>query len=138
LGLAQGAIATPAVQSGAGTLSLSPPTLLSARIAGTNFISTQSGTLSLDGAIAGTGTITVGAVDHTAIGETLTATWSAPATVDARSGVVNIHFEGKDNGTFRGTFTADGSAGLEGFHGQGRFSGSDATGQGSYTLSYVN
>lgn len=135
---ASGAFASPAVQLGSGTLNLSPPSaLLSLRVAGTNTLVTESGSLSFVGAILGAGSITVMAVDHAAVGETFTARWSAPATVDGRSGTLTLHFVGKDNGAFSGSFTADGSDGLDGLHGHGQFSGSDATGQGSYTLKYV-
>ena len=122
------------VSAGGGPLALGPPTILSARQAGPNFVSIQQGVLALDGTISGSGTITVAAVAHPAGFETLTATWTCACTVAGVTDTVVGHFEGTDNGTFSGTFTVEGEGALDGFHGNGTFTGADATGLGSYTL----
>ena len=124
------------VTAGGGPLALGPPTILNARLAGPNFVSVQQGTLAFDGTISGSGTITVAAVAHPEGFETLTADWTCTCTVGGITDTVVAHFEGTDNGTFSGTFTVQGEGALDGFHGQGTFSGADATGLGGYTLNF--
>ncbi len=133
------ALAASAVTHGSGTFTLSPPTLLAPpTFAGANVIAVEAGTLSFSGAIQAGGTLVVRGVDHQAIGETFTGTWSAPAVVDGRSGVLDLRFEGTDNGVFSGSVTAQGTGGLQGLRGQGVFSGQDVAGGGGYTLDYVD
>jgi hypothetical protein len=133
------ALAASAVTHGSGTFTLSPPTLLAPpTFAGTNVIAVEAGTLSFAGAIDASGTLVVRGVDHQAIGETFTGTWSAPAAVDGRTGVLDLRFEGTDNGVFSGTVTAQGTGGLQGLHGHGVFSGQDVAGGGVYSLDYVD
>lgn len=128
----------PATHSGGGTLSLGPPTLIWERTVGNHTITLEDGSLSFQGTILGAGTITVLAVVHPTTGETFVAKWSAPATIDGRSGALTIRAEGTDNGTFSSRFVADGSGGLARFHGEGQLTGQDATGQGTYTVTYVD
>jgi hypothetical protein len=139
LALGSPALASRGVHSGGGKLHLSKPSkvLLVLPLAGGNVLVVESGTLDfLTGTIVGTGPITVAAVVNPATGETLIANWSAPATVNGQQGTLTFLFEGKDNGTFRGSFTVNGSAGLKGFHGHGKFRGRDTPGNGTYTLRY--
>jgi hypothetical protein len=127
-----GAAGALADQTAGGALQLGPPTVLAARPAGPNTVSDQQGTLSMSGTLTGSGTIDVRAVEHADGTENLTATWTCACTIGGRSATLEARFEGKDaDGTFSGSFTISGSGGM---HGHGTFTGSDATGAGSYTL----
>ena len=135
------AAASPAmastVASGGGTLQLGPPSLIWEHAFGSELLTYEGGSLAFTGTIAGTGTIDVLAVVSTTGSETFVSNWSAPATVDGKTGLLNISFDGTDNGTYSGTLFAYGTGKLAGVVGNGRFSGLDATGAGTYTLTYV-
>jgi len=120
----------------AGTVQLGPPTVLSETMTGKVVVSEQVGSLTFTGTITGTGMLNVLARLSPAGKETFSAQWSAPVTVDGISGTLDLAVHGRDNGTFSGTFVARGSGGLAGLVGQGRFSGQDATGAGTYTFHY--
>jgi hypothetical protein len=124
--------------SGGGTLQLGPPTLIWEQALGSKLVTYEDGSLGFTGTIAGTGTIYVLALVSSTGAETFVAHWSALATVDGRSGVLNITLDGTDNGTYSGTLVAHGTGQLAGVVGEGRFTGQDATGAGTYTLSYVD
>jgi hypothetical protein len=140
--LITGAAVTPAIASsvfsGGGTLQLGPPTLIWEKGSGSRHITYEDGSLVFTGTIAGAGTIDVLAVVSPTGTEKLVAHWSALATVDGRSGLLNITFVGTDNGTFSGTLFAHGTGDLAGVTGEGSFTGQDATGAGTYTLRYVD
>lgn len=125
------------VSSGGGTLELGPPTPIWEHAIGSELLTYEDGSLGFGGTIAGSGTIYVLAVVSANGTETFVAHWSAVATVDGQSGVVNISLDGTDNGTYSGGMVAYGTGKLAGFVGEGRFTGQDATGAGTYTLSYV-
>jgi hypothetical protein len=127
-----------ASSSGGGTLQLGPPTLIWEQALGDKLLTYEDGSLGFAGTIAGTGTITVLAVVSSTGAETFVAQWSAPATIDGQSGSLNISLDGTDNGTYSGTLVASGTGGLAGFVGEGRFTGQDATGAGTYTLTYLD
>jgi hypothetical protein len=126
------------VSSGGGTLQLGPPTLIWEQGLGSDLLTYEDGTLGFAGTIAGTGTIDVLAVVSPTGSETFVAKWSALATVDGRSGLLNISLDGTDNGTYSGTLSAHGTGMLAGVVGEGRFTGQDASGGGTYTLTYVD
>jgi Protein of unknown function (DUF3224) len=126
------------VSSGGGTLQLGPPTLIWEEAVGSKLVTYEDGSLGFTGTIAGTGTIYVLAVVSSTGAETFVAHWSAVATVDGRSGLLNITLDGTDNGTYSGTLVAHGTGQLAGVVGKGQFTGQDATGAGTYTLSYVD
>jgi hypothetical protein len=126
------------VPSGGGTLQLGPPTLIWENALGSDLVTYEDGSLGFAGTIAGTGTIDVLAVVSSTGAETFVAHWSAAATVDGRSGLLNISLDGTDNGTYSGTLVAYGTGRLAGFVGEGRFTGQDATGAGTYALTYVD
>jgi hypothetical protein len=136
------ATASPAlasgVSSGGGTLQLGPPTLIWEHSFGGNLVTYEDGSLGFTGTIAGTGTIDVLALVGSTGSERFVAHWSALATVDGRSGLLNISFDGTDNGTYGGTLVAYGTGQLSGVIGEGSFTGQDATGAGTYTLRYVD
>jgi Protein of unknown function (DUF3224) len=136
------ATASPAIastpQTGGGTLQLGPPTLIWEHALGNDLLTYEDGSLGFTGTIAGTGTIDVLAVVSPAGSETFVAQWSALATVDGKTGLLNISFDGTDNGTYSGTLIAYGTGALAGVVGEGSFTGQDATGAGTYTLSYVD
>jgi hypothetical protein len=134
---APGALAS-GLQSGGGSVQLGPPTLIWSTTFGNTTITDEDGFLGFAGTFAGTGTVNVLAVVHPTGGENFVGKWSAPATVNGRSGPVTVRLFGTDNGTFSGTLVAIGSKGLAGFVAEGQFSGQDATGEGTYTISYVN
>jgi hypothetical protein len=144
LAVAVSAVATvpPAMastrSSGGGTLQLGPPTLIWEQALGSELVTYEDGSLGFSGTITGTGTIDVLAVVNSTGTETFVARWSALATVDGRSGLLNISLDGTDNGTYSGTLVAYGTGDLTGIVGEGRFTGRDATGAGTYTLSYVD
>jgi len=144
LAVAVSAVATvpPAMastrSSGGGTLQLGPPTLIWEQALGSELLTYEDGSLGFAGTITGTGTIDVLAVVSSTGTETFIAHWSALATVDGRSGLLNISLDGTDNGTYSGTLVAYGTGDLTGIVGEGRFTGQDATGAGTYTLSYVD
>ena len=125
------------VASGGGTLQLGPPSPIWEHAFGSELLTYEDGSLAFTGTVAGTGTIDVLAVVSTTGSETFVAHWSAPATIDGKTGLLNISFDGTDNGTYSGTLFAYGTGKLTGFVGNGRFSGQDATGAGTYTLTYV-
>jgi Protein of unknown function (DUF3224) len=127
---------TPA--SGGGTLQLGPPTLIWQTTFGGKLITYEDGSLAFGGTIAGTGSIYVLADVSSNGSETFVAQWSAPATVDGRTGLLNISFDGTDNGTFSGTLVAYGTGALAGVVGEGSYTGQDATGAGTYTFTYVH
>jgi hypothetical protein len=136
-------LAVPAAEAhqplgGSGTLHLFPPSaLLFSEPLGQDTLATESGTLAFTGGtIVGSGTITVTAV-VSATGEKLVATWSAPATVSGRSGTLRFLFAGTDNGQYNVSFLLYGSGGLAGLTGSGTASGQDASGLGTYTLTYT-
>jgi hypothetical protein len=135
-------VASPAVaatvSSGAGTLALGPPTLIWAKALGSDLITYEDGSLGFAGTIAGSGTIDVLALVSPSGSETFVARWSAIASIDGRSGLLNVSLYGTDNGTYSGTLSAYGTGGLTGVIGEGRFTGQDATGAGTYTLRYVD
>jgi len=126
------------VSSGGGTLQLGPPTLIWEQALGSRLITYEDGSLGFAGTIAGTGTIDVLAVVSSTGAETFVAHWSALATVEGRSGLLHITLDGTDNGTYSGSLVAYGTGELAGVVGEGRFTGQDATGAGTYTLSYVD
>jgi len=126
------------VSSGGGTLQLGPPTLIWEHALGRDLVTYEDGSLGFAGTLAGTGTIDVLALVSSTGSETFVAHWSALATVDGRSGLLNITLDGTDDGTYSGTLVAYGTGSLAGVVGQGRFTGQDATGAGTYTLSYVD
>jgi len=147
IGVLSGALITAAsvssaiassLSSGGGTLQLGPPTLIWEKGSGSRLITYEDGSLVFTGTIAGAGTIDVLAVVSPTGAEKLVAHWSAIATVDGRTGVLNITFDGVDNGTFSGTLFAHGMGGLAGVTAEGSFTGQDATGAGTYTLRYVD
>jgi hypothetical protein len=125
------------VASGGGTLQLGPPSLIWEHALGSELLTYEGGSLAFTGTVAGTGTIDVLAVVSTTGSETFVAHWSAPATVDGKTGLLNISFDGTDNGTYSGTLFAYGTGQLTGVVGSGHFSGLDATGAGTYTFTYV-
>jgi uncharacterized protein DUF3224 len=135
------ATASPAVASGVvsggGTLQLGPPTLIWETTLGSQLITYEDGSLAFAGSIAGTGTIYVLASVNSTGSETFVAHWSAPATVDGRTGLLNISLDGTDNGTFSGNLVAYGAGELAGVVGEGSYTGEDATGAGTYTFNYV-
>jgi hypothetical protein len=124
--------------SGGGTLQLGPPTLIWEQALGSSLLTYEDGSLGFAATIAGTGTIDVLAVVSPTGAETFVAQWSALATVDGRSGLLKMSLDGTDNGTYSGTLVAYGTGSLAGFVGEGRFTGQDATGAGTYTLTYVD
>jgi hypothetical protein len=126
------------VSSGGGTLQLGPPTLIWEHELGSDLVTYEDGSLGFAGTLAGTGTIDVLAVVSSTGSETFVAQWSALATVDGRSGLLNMSLDGTDDGTYSGTLVAYGTGSLAGVVGEGRFTGQDATGAGTYTLSYVD
>jgi hypothetical protein len=132
------ALASKPGGSGGGTVQLGPPTLISETMTGKVVIEEQQGSLTFTGTIVGTGTLDVIARISPAGKETLKAEWTAPVTVDGTSGVLDLTpVRGRDDGImFSGTFVARGSGGLAGLVGQGKFSGQDATGAGTYTFHY--
>jgi type II secretory pathway pseudopilin PulG len=134
---APGALAS-GFQSGGGSVQLGPPTLIWSKTVGNTTITDEDGFLGFTGTIAGTGTITVLAVVHPIGGENFVGNWSAPASVNGRTGTVTVRFLGTDNGTFSGTLLATGSKGLAGFFAEGQFSGDDATGLGTYTINCID
>ncbi len=119
---------------------LAPPSaLLFSKQIGQDLIATESGTLQFTGGtLQGTGTVTVTAFIQPNEPETYVANWSSTsATVNGRTGTVTMYFDGTDNGHYGGNFVAIGSGGLTGFSGEGSYSGTDSTGLGTYTLTYV-
>jgi hypothetical protein len=126
------------VSSGSGTLQLGPPTLIWEQVLGSKLVTYEDGSLGFTGTIAGTGTIDVLALVSSTGAETFVAHWSTLATVDGRTGLLNITLDGTDNGTYSGTLVAYGTGQLAGVVGEGRFTGQDATGAGTYTLSYTD
>jgi hypothetical protein len=126
------------LSSGGGTLQLGPPTLIWEKALGSKLLTYEDGSLGFAGTIAGTGTIDVLAVVSPAGSETFVAQWSAVATVDGRTGLLNISLNGTDNGTYSGNLVAYGTGNLAGVVGEGHFTGQDATGAGTYTLRYVS
>jgi Protein of unknown function (DUF3224) len=130
------AMASP-LASGGGTLELGPPTLIWEKTVGNQLLTDEDGSLSFAGTVAGTGTIDVLALVSPAGTETFIAQWSAVATVDGRTGLLNMTLNGTDNGTYSGNLIAYGSGNLAGVVGEGHFIGQDATGAGTYTLRYV-
>jgi hypothetical protein len=132
------AMAAPGASSGGGTLQLGPPTLIWEKALGTKLVTYEDGSLGFTGTIAGTGTIDVLALVSSTGAETFVAHWSALVTVDGRSGLLNITLDGTDNGTYSGTLVAHGAGRLAGVVGAGHFTGQDATGAGTYTLTYVD
>lgn len=129
-------------RSGGGSVQLGPPTTLWEKTFGSTTVNDQEGFLGFAGTIAGTiagnGTINVLTIIGPIGPEHNIGLWSAPATVNGQSGTVTVRLLGTDDGTtFSGTLFATGSHGLGGFFGEGRFSGMDMTGSGSYTLDYV-
>jgi hypothetical protein len=121
----------------AGTVQLGPPTVISETMTGKVVVSEQVGSLTFTGTITGTGTLEVLSRLSPAGKETFSGGWTAPVTLaDGRSGTLSLAVHGRDNGTFSGTFVARGSDGLDGLVGQGKFSGQDATGAGTYTFHY--
>jgi hypothetical protein len=126
------------LSSGGGTLQLGPPTLIWEKTVGNHLLTDEDGSLSFAGTIAATGTIDVLALVSPAGTETFVAQWSAVATVDGRSGLLNMTLNGTDNGTYSGNLIAYGTGNLAGVVGEGHFSGQDATGAGTYTLRYVH
>jgi hypothetical protein len=126
------------VQTGGGTLELGPPTLIWEHALGNQLITDEYGSLSFAGTIAGAGTITVLADVSPAGTETFVAQWSAVATVDGRTGTLDMSLDGTDNGTFSGDLFAYGTGKLAGVIGTGHYSGQDATGAGTYTLKYTD
>jgi hypothetical protein len=131
------AIASP-LTSGGGTLQLGPPALIWEKALGNKLVTYEDGSLGFAGSIAGTGTIYVLALVSPAGSETFVAHWSALATVNGRSGVLNMTLDGTDNGTYSGNLVAHGTGHLAGVVGEGSFIGQDATGAGTYTLRYVD
>lgn len=125
-------------EAGGGTVQLGPPTLIWEKTVGKGLITAEEGSLTFAGTVAGAGTIDVLAHVSPAGTETFVAHWTAPATVDGTSGVLElVAVDGRDDGTtYSGTILAHGAGGLAGLVGQGRFSGQDATGAGTYTFSY--
>lgn len=125
-------------EAGGGTVQLGPPTLISEKTLGKDLITAEEGSLTFAGTIAGAGTLDVLAHVSPAGTETFVAHWTAPATVDGTSGVLElVAVDGRDDGTtYSGTILARGAGGLAGLVGHGRFSGQDATGAGTYTFSY--
>lgn len=122
---------------GGGTVQLGPPTVVSERMTGKVLVTEQVGSLTFAGTITGTGTLDVLARLSPAGKETFSGQWSAPVTLqDGRSGTLTLAVNGRDNGTFSGTFVARGSGELANLVGQGKFSGQDATGAGTYTFHY--
>jgi hypothetical protein len=126
------------VSSGGGTLQLGPPTLIWEQALGSKLVTYEDGSLGFTGTIAGTGTIDVLALVSPTGSETFVAHWSALATVDGKTGLLNVTLDGTDNGTYSGSLVAYGTGQLAGVVGEGRFTGQDATGAGTYTLSYVD
>jgi hypothetical protein len=126
------------LRSGGGTLQLGPPTLIWEQALGSKLVTYEDGSLGFTGTIAGTGTIDVLALVSSTGAETFVAHWSALATVDGRTGLLNITLDGTDNGTYSGALVAYGTGQLAGVVGEGRFTGKDATGAGTYTLSYTD
>ncbi|HEX3803471.1 MAG TPA: DUF3224 domain-containing protein [Solirubrobacteraceae bacterium] len=124
--------------TGGGTLELGPPTLIWEHSLGSSLITDEYGSLSFAGTIAGAGTINVLALVSPAGTEKFVAQWSAVATVDGRTGVLDMSLDGTDNGTYSGNLVAYGTGQLAGIVGQGQFTGQDATGAGTYTLKYVD
>jgi hypothetical protein len=123
--------------SGGGTIQLGPPTLIWEKAVGSQLLTDEDGSLSFAGTVAGTGTIDVLALVSPAGSETFVAHWSAVATIDGRTGLLNMTLNGTDNGTYSGNLVAYGTGNLAGVVGEGRFSGQDATGAGTYTFRYV-
>jgi hypothetical protein len=123
--------------SGGGTLELGPPTLIWEKTVGNQLVTDEYGSLSFAGTISATGTITVLALVSPAGTETFIAQWSAVATVDGRTGLLNMTLDGTDNGTYSGSLIAYGTGNLAGVVGEGHFTGQDATGAGTYTLRYL-
>jgi hypothetical protein len=119
-----------------GTVQLGPPTLVSETMVGKVLIREEVGSLTFTGTIVGTGSLDVLAHVSPIGKETFSADWTAPVTVDGISGTLSLAVHGRDNGTFSGTFVARGTGGLAGLVGQGKFSGEDATGAGTYTFHY--
>jgi len=125
-------------QSGGGSVQLGPPTTLWEKTFGSTTVNDQEGFLGFAGTIAGNGTINVLTIIGPTGPEHNIGLWSAPAIVNGQNGTVTVRLLGTDDGTtFSGTLFATGSHGLGGFVGEGRFSGMDMTGSGSYTLNYV-
>jgi hypothetical protein len=120
-----------------GTVQLGPPTLQWEKTVGKDLIRQEDGSLTFTGTIIGGGTLDVLAHVSPAGKETFVAHWTAPATVDGTSGTLDLTVHGRDDGTFSGTILARGSGGLAGLVGQGRFTGQDATGAGTYTFHYT-
>jgi hypothetical protein len=132
------ALAAPAVQHASGQLYLSPPQqVLSYKQVGNLAFGVEAGQLDFSGEITADGTITVSAVITQNNGEYYTAQWSAPATVDGRTGTLNMTAIGTDNGEYQGDMVITGSGGLAGFKGVGSFSGEDASGLGTYNVTYT-
>jgi Protein of unknown function (DUF3224) len=122
--------------SGGGTLLLGPPTLIWEHALGSSLVTYEDGSLGFAGTVTGTGTIDVLALVSPAGTETFVAQWSAQATVDGKTGVLHMSLDGTDNGTYSGSLIAYGSGKLAGIVGTGHFIGQDATGAGTYTLTY--
>jgi hypothetical protein len=137
LGVAVPSASASTLATGGGTLELGPPTLIWEQTLGNRLITDEYGSLSFAGSIAGTGTITVLADVSPQGTETFVAQWSAEATVDGRTGVVDMSLDGTDNGTYSGDLIACGTGRLAGFVGTGHYTGQDTTGAGTYTLKYL-
>jgi Protein of unknown function (DUF3224) len=126
------------LSSGSGTLQLGPPTLIWEKALGNKLVTYEDGSLGFAGTVTGTGTIDVLAVVSPAGSETFVAQWSAVATMNGRTGLLNMALNGTDNGTYSGNLVAYGTGNLAGVVGEGHFSGQDATGAGTYTLKYLD
>jgi hypothetical protein len=132
------AMAAPTVQRASGQVYLSPPQqILSYKQIGDLVFATEVGQLDFSGEITADGAVTVNAVITPSNGEYYTADWSAAATVDGRAGTLNLVAVGTDNGEYQGDVVITGSGGLAGFKGTGSFSGEDASGLGTYNVTYT-
>jgi hypothetical protein len=132
------AMAAPTVHHATGQLYLSPPQqVISYKQVGDLAFGVESGQLDFSGEIAADGTITVSALITPNNGEYYTAQWSASATVDGRTGTLKMTAVGTDNGEYKGDMVITGSGGLAGFSGVGSYSGEDASGLGTYSVTYT-
>src|ERR1700733_6416461 len=143
--LAPAASSAAPIQSGGGALALGPPTVLVFKQVGSDIFTIQQGSLTLggtvtpSGTVTGVGTITVTELIHPDGISDLSATFVCDAcTVGATTGKVVGQFVGEDmhEVTFGGSFVLAGEGSLAGFVGAGKFTGSDLTGDGSYTLTF--